>query len=97
MSWLETEQLYPKIVAEFDDTALLKLFGSEDFGVFCAPSAISNHVEAQYGVYCIGQAHSLNERYYAITGKSRVDFTITESIIKAARIILGYSQKLTDA
>ncbi len=36
-SWLETEQLYPKIVAEFDDTALLKLFGSEDFGVFCAP------------------------------------------------------------
>ncbi|WP_338456292.1 LysR family transcriptional regulator [uncultured Alteromonas sp.] len=97
MSWLETEQLYPKIVAEFDDTALLKLFGSEDFGVFCAPSAISNHVEAQYGVYCIGQAHSLNERYYAITGKSRVDFTITESIIKAARIILGYSQKLIDA
>ena len=88
-SWLETEQLYPKIVAEFDDTALLKLFGSEDFGVFCAPSAISKHVEEQYGVYCIGNASTLNERYYAITGKSRADYTISEAIVDAAREILA--------
>ncbi|MEC8376743.1 MAG: LysR family transcriptional regulator [Pseudomonadota bacterium] len=88
-SWLETEQLYPKIVAEFDDTALLKLFGSENFGVFCAPSAISTHVEEQYGVHCIGNASTLNERYYAITGRSSADYTISESIIEAARGILG--------
>ena len=88
-SWLETEQLYPKIVAEFDDTALLKLFGSEDFGVFCAPSAIAEHVEAQYGVHCIGNAPSLNERYYAITGKSRADYTISKAIVEKARQILN--------
>lgn len=87
-SWLETEQLYPKTVAEFDDTALLKLFGSENFGVFCAPSAISNHVEEQYGVHCIGNASTLKERYYAITGKSRADYTICEAIVGAARQIL---------
>tara|TARA_B100002019_G_C21160489_1_gene543041 strand:- start:691 stop:999 length:309 start_codon:yes stop_codon:yes gene_type:complete len=88
-SWLETEQLYPKIVAEFDDTALLKLFGSEDFGVFCAPSAIAEHVEAQYDVHCIGNAPSLNERYYAITGKSRADYTISKAIVEKARQILN--------
>ena len=87
-SWLETEQLYPKIVAEFDDSALLKLFGSEDFGVFCAPSAISKHVEAQYGVHRICNANTLNERNYAITGKSRSDYTISEAIIHEARKIL---------
>jgi LysR family transcriptional activator of nhaA len=87
-SWLETEQLYPKIMAEFDDTALLKLFGSEGFGVFCAPSAIAEHVETQYGVHCIGKAPSLNERYYAITGKSRADDTISKSIVEKARQIL---------
>jgi LysR family transcriptional activator of nhaA len=87
-SWLETEQLYPKIVAEFDDSALLKLFGSEDFGVFCAPSAISAHVEAQYDVHRIGNASALNERYYAITGKSRADYTISEAIVTEAREIL---------
>ena len=77
------------MVAEFDDTALLKLFGSEDFGVFCAPSAISKHVEEQYDVHCIGNASTLNERYYAITGKSRADYTISEAIVEAARGILA--------
>ena len=90
-SWLESEQLYPKIVAEFDDSALLKLFGSENLGAFCAPSAISAHVETQYGVHCIGQANNLNERYYAITGKSRADYTIIEAIIKTAQGILNNS------
>ncbi|AUC89641.1 LysR family transcriptional regulator [Alteromonas sp. MB-3u-76] len=84
-SWLEAEQLYPKIVAEFDDSALLKLFGSENFGVFCAPSAIADHVEAQYNVHCIGKADSLSERYYAITGKSRAEYTLSEHIVETAR------------
>ena len=88
-SWLENKQLYPRIVAEFDDTALLKLFGSENFGVFCAPSAISKHIEEHYGVHCIGNATTLNERYYAITGKSRADYTISEAIVAEARMILG--------
>ncbi|WP_420933976.1 LysR family transcriptional regulator [Alteromonas sp. A081] len=88
-SWLETEQLYPKIVAEFDDSALLKLFGSENFGVFCAPSAISSHVEQQYDVHCIGNANTLNERYYAITGKSRADYTLSEHIIRMAKGIFS--------
>lgn len=92
VSWLETEQLYPKIVAEFDDSALLKLFGSEDFGVFCAPSAISTHVEVQYGVHCIGNAKTLNERYYAITGKSRADYTICEHIVDNAKALFTQNE-----
>ena len=32
---------------------------------------------------------TLNERYYAITGKSRADYTISEAIVKAARGILA--------
>ena len=63
--------------------------GSEDFGVFCAPSAIAEHVEAQYDVHCIGNAPSLNERYYAITGKSRADYTISKAIVEKARQILN--------
>ena len=88
-SWLATEQLYPKIVAEFDDSALLKLFGSENFGVFCAPSAIAEHVEKQYDVHCIGKSEALSERYYAITGKSRAEYTLSEDIIGSAKEIFS--------
>lgn len=87
--WLIDEQIFPNIVAEFDDSALLKLFGSENFGVFCAPSAIAAHVEKQYGVHCIGEVDSISERYFAITGKSRTDYTISEAIILQAKAVLG--------
>lgn len=88
-SWLETEQLFPTIVAEFDDSALLKLFGSENFGVFCAPSAIAPHVETQYQVHCIGEAPSVSERYYAISGKAHSDHAIADDIIRQSRHVLG--------
>lgn len=89
--WLDDEQLFPKIVAEFDDSALLKLFGSEAFGVFCAPSAIATHVEKQYGVHRIGEVDSISERYFAITGKSRADYTLSENIVEQAKAVLAES------
>ena len=37
--WLDKNRLYPRIIAEFDDSALMKVFGQEDAGIFIAPSA----------------------------------------------------------
>ena len=37
LSWLERQRIRPKVVAEFDDSAMLKLFGQEGYGIFCAP------------------------------------------------------------
>ncbi|GGF71197.1 LysR family transcriptional regulator [Alteromonas lipolytica] len=88
-SWLEANQLFPKIVAEFDDSALLKVFGSEGMGVFCAPSAIARHVADFYNVVCIGEIDEISERFYAITGKGLSPHTLTESIVAEARGLLG--------
>ena len=39
-SWLEKHGIVPKIVAEFDDSALLKSFGQAGYGVFMGPTLI---------------------------------------------------------
>lgn len=88
-SWLEANQVFPKIVAEFDDSALLKLFGSEGFGVFCAPTAIANHVADHYKVMCIGEATDITERFYAITAKSRAQHTLVNNIVAEARALFA--------
>ena len=90
-SWLEANQLFPNIVAEFDDSALLKVFGSEGYGVFSAPSAIASHVAEFYNVACIGEISDITERFYAITGKSRTQHTLVNSIVTEARALLGKS------
>lgn len=88
-SWLEANQLHPKIVAEFDDSALLKVFGSEGFGVFCAPSAITAHVADFYSVCCIGEITDITERFYAITAKNRAQHTLVNSIVAEAKTLLS--------
>ena len=94
-SWLEANQLHPRIVAEFDDSALLKVFGSEGFGVFCAPSAIADHVADFYNVSCIGEITDITERFYAITGKNRAQHILVNRIVDEAKNLLGQDQHKT--
>lgn len=44
MAWFEKHGLAPRIIAEFDDSALLKSFGQAGLGIFAAPSIIEDYV-----------------------------------------------------
>ena len=83
-TWFESQQIYPHVVAEFDDSALLKLFGREGFGVFASPSVITPHVEQHFQVKHFGDISEITERYYAVIGKNRMNNEIAQSIIKNA-------------
>ena len=37
--WLDKNRIHPQIIAEFDDSALMKAFGREGVGIFSAPAA----------------------------------------------------------
>ncbi|NOZ37284.1 MAG: transcriptional activator NhaR, partial [Gammaproteobacteria bacterium] len=51
--WLDKHRLHPRLVAEFDDSALMKAFGQEGSGIFIAPTVIKAEVEWQYDVTAI--------------------------------------------
>jgi len=91
--WLEKYRLYPGIVAEFDDSALMKVFGQEDAGIFIAPAAIEAEVEVQYGVVCIGRVNEVKERFYAISVERRVLHPVVAVIMETARESLFSTNK----
>jgi LysR family transcriptional activator of nhaA len=62
----------PQIVGEFEDSALLKVFGQSALGVFPAASVISNEVKRQYQVLALGELEGVRERYYAISMQRRL-------------------------
>lgn len=70
--WLDEHGIRPTIAGEFQDSALLKVFGQEGLGVFPAPAAIVDEIERQYRVRHIGTLDELHERYYAISVERRL-------------------------
>ena len=85
IQWLEANNLHPKIVGEFDDSALVKAFGQAGAGLFVAPTAIADHVCEQYKVAEIGRIDSVVEHLYAITTERQLTHPAIVAISKTAR------------
>ena len=86
--WLDKQRLHPRIIAEFDDSALMKAFGQEGAGVFIAPAAIEEEVEWQYQVSAIGRIDEVKERFYAISVERRVTHPVVATLLETARELL---------
>ncbi|MFN7915638.1 MAG: transcriptional activator NhaR [Vicinamibacterales bacterium] len=83
--WFEAEDLHPRIVGEFDDSALMKAFGQAGTAAFPAPSVIEPEVTRQYKVHSIGRVPVVRERYYAISAERRLKHPGVLAITNAAR------------
>lgn len=85
IQWLEARRLYPWIVGEFDDSALLKAFGQGGAGFFVAPTAIADYIGPQYGVQAVGLIDAVVEQFYAITTERRLTHPVIVAIVKATQ------------
>ena len=83
--WFERIDVEPRVVAEFDDSALLKMFGAGDAGVFPAPHAIAPEIERMYSARVIGLAEGVQETYLAISPERRLKNPAVLEIIEGAR------------
>lgn len=83
--WFEKLELAPKLVAEFEDSALMKAFGEEGLGVFPSPEVIKDEIELMYKCRMLGKAESVHEYYYAISPERKLKHPIVLEIIEAAR------------
>jgi len=83
--WFDRHAIRPRIVAEFEDSALLKVFGADGVGIFPAPHVIEKEVCTQYGVEVLGQADGVRERFYAISSERKLKTPAVLAISNAAR------------
>lgn len=84
-SWLEAKGIRPTLVAEFEDSALLKVFGQRGLGVFVSPTAIESEVCRQYDVVVLGRTEDIKERFFAISVERRLKHPGVIAIAEAAR------------
>jgi len=84
-NWLESLRIYPRIVGEFDDSALMKAFGQAGAGAFIVPTAIEQEVIAQFGVKPVGRTDQVTEQFYAISVERRISHPAVAAITDTAR------------
>jgi LysR family transcriptional activator of nhaA len=83
--WFEARRIRPQIVGEFQDSALLMVFGQGASGLFPVHSLIADDVARQYGVRLVGQVHGVRERFYGITVERRLKHPAVVAICDRAR------------
>lgn len=88
--WFDQHGIKPRIVAEFEDRALMKAFGEQGTGVFTSPQTMEKDVLDKYGVKVIGRTDEIKENYYVISPERRIKNPAVTAITEAARSKLFY-------
>jgi LysR family transcriptional activator of nhaA len=83
--WFEAQGVHPQTVGEFQDSALMKVFGEAGTGIFTAPSIVEHDVRRHYRVSALGRTDAIVERFYAITIERRLKHPAVVAISEAAR------------
>ena len=83
--WFNDQNITPRILAEIEDSALLKTFAAEGSGVIFAPSIVSNEIKRRYGLISIGELPNIRENFYAITMQRKVENKLVNTILNQAR------------
>lgn len=84
-AWFDKQGTKPHVVAEFDDSTLLKVFGADGVGIFAAPETVARETEDHYRVEHLGTAVGVVERFYAISAERRLVNPAVLAISEAAQ------------
>lgn len=83
--WFDRQNVKPRVVAEFEDRALMKAFGEAGVGIFTTPSAVESDLLDKYGVELIARVDDIKERYYAISAERHIKHPAVSTITETAR------------
>ncbi len=85
MSWFDSNNLRPMVVAEIEDSALLKMFGQGGIGLFAGPTAIQDEIVSRYDVKPVGRIEAVKERFYAISVERKITHPVVRQISSLAQ------------
>ena len=83
--WLETADIRPDIVGEFEDSELLWEFGGAGDGIFPVPTVLERHLTRLHRVKVVGRTDAVRGRFYAISVERRLKHPAVVAICETAR------------
>lgn len=86
--WFDDMMFTPNVVAEFDDSALMKEFGGASGGLFPVPSTMLADIQNQYDVEPAGRLPQVRVRYFVVTTERKLTHPATIVIAQTAKSIM---------
>ncbi|MFN9764095.1 MAG: LysR family transcriptional regulator [Pseudomonadota bacterium] len=85
VEWFDRLRIQPRVVADFDDTAVMKAFGQGGAGVVPMPTIVAAETAAQYRVVPVGRTDDVRYQLYAVSTERRLTHPAVVAIRDAAR------------
>jgi LysR family transcriptional activator of nhaA len=83
--WFERQNFTPNIIAEIEDSALLKLLATEGIGIAPVAASVLEDLEIRYALFPIGNLENATMQFYAISVERKVSHPAVRAITEAAR------------
>lgn len=82
--WFEAQRIQPRIVGEFEDSALLSVFGAQGMGVFPVTALGAADLTATRGLCLLGRSEGLHEEIHAIRSRRGMHHPLVQQVLAAA-------------
>ena len=82
--WFEQRAIRPRIIGEFEDSALLKTFGASGMGIFPAAEWVHDDLLAHFAVERLGPCEGVTEHFYAIGTEKKVQHPLVQRLLQPA-------------
>ncbi|MDP2369764.1 LysR family transcriptional regulator [Rhodoferax sp.] len=79
--WLTQHGLRPRVVGEFEDSALLETFGGSGLGVFPAALSVQDDLMQRHHARLLGPCEGVEEHYYAISTERKVEHPVVRQLL----------------
>ncbi len=83
--WFDAHGIRPRVMAEFEDDALLTTVGADGLGLFPAPTIVEDEIVSQLDVVAVGRVEEIRLHYYALSIERRIRNPFVAAICEAAR------------
>lgn len=83
--WFQAQSLRPRVVGEFDDSALSDEFGRRAAGIFVGPTVLAAEIEKRLNVRTLGATHEVLADFFAISIQRRMTHPCVVAITESAR------------
>jgi LysR family transcriptional activator of nhaA len=80
-AWFDQHGIRPRVVGEFEDSALLKTFGASGMGVFPMAEVVEDELQAHYSVRRMGLCDGVTEQFFAIGTEKKVQHPLVMRLL----------------
>jgi LysR family transcriptional activator of nhaA len=84
-TWFREVGVQPRVVAEFEDLALMKVMAAEGRGFIVLPSIVADEAVRRYGFRIVGATDACRLQFHAITAERRIAHPAVALITEQAR------------